>query len=280
MLIDLNKFTKVRDVIVPIIDGWGQSNGRKIFAHYKLDGWYRVQLGNSSRIMGLASPLEVLKTLEGQPFLRVYALGLEGVATNFDNFLRKGFNEAVNVNFLNLPIFEVAKVVLWEDNRFYYYEEDVRFQRELIKNLKEAFDKEQSIVSIKGLTPEIRYYWLLINLERQAFREVEKLTKLKLSEAEKRKRVEQFQNTFEGRLKKTIEDAGGEFIRFSKANKDTYLVHWKLGSQIVKSTIRDNLQIMSAGYCLNSSDRQHSMSSIIQLAKMFQERAPLYITRE
>ncbi len=279
-MIDLSRFTKVRDVIVPIIDGWGQIDGRKIFARYKENGWYHVQLGNGTRIGALASPLEILKTLEKQSFLRIYALGLEGVATNFDNFFRKGFNEAVVINFLNLPIFEIAKVVLWEDNRFYYYEEDVKFQRELIKSLKNAFDTEQSIVLLKGLTPEIRYYWLLINLERQAFREVEKLTKLKLSEEEKRKRVEQFQNTFEGRLKKTIEDAGGEFIRYSKANKDTYLVHWKLGSQIVKSTIKDTMQIMSAGFCLNSEDRQHSMSSIVQLAKMFQVEKPLYLTRE
>lgn len=280
-MIDLSRFTKVRDVIVPIIDGWGQIDGRKIFARYKENGWYHVQLGNGTRIGALASPLEILKTLEKQSFLRVYALGLEGVATNFDNFFRKGFNEAVVINFLNLPIFEVAKVILWEDNRFYYYEEDSKFQRVLIRALRESFEQEKSINDFKDITPEIRYYWLLVNLERQAFREVEKLAKLKLSEEEKRKRVEQFQNTFEGRLKKTIEDAGGEFIKFSKANKDTYLVHWKLGRQMIKSTIRDNMQIMSAGYCLSGDDKKHSMSSIIQLAKMFQTRGGgLYITRE
>lgn len=278
-MIDLRRFTEQRTVYIPIVDGWGQTDGRKIYTAGKVNGWYKCNLGNDVQILREATPLEVLKTLKTKKAVRVYALGTEGIPVNFDNFLRQGLGETVPVYFLNLPLYEVGKAVRWEDGRFYYYEPDIKFQRSLLTRIKGAFEKEQEINSITGATPELRYYFLLTTLQRDAFRAAEELNKLKLSEAERAKRIKEFESTFSGRLQTTIEKAGGKLVKFYKANSDTYMIHWKVkdSNQLVKSSIKDNMQILNLGFCASGADRQHTLSSAVQLAKMY---GSLYITRE
>lgn len=278
-MINLDRFTVTEEAIVPIVDGWGQYQQRRILQNVE-DGWYTVKLGNSIEVGCKATPLEIDMTLRKHKFLRVYALGTEGIPTNFNNFARKGYGQAVKVNFLNLPLFEVAKVVIWEDKRIYFYESDVRYERNLLQLLKMAFGEGRGSPTIKGTTPEIYYYNLLINLQSQSFKEVERLQQLVLTPEEMEKRIKQFGNSFEERLRTTIERAGGVLSGFSRANADTFMVEWKIGGQTVKSTIHDDLRILSAGYCLSGDDRKHTMASIVQLAKLFQTEADLYITRD
>jgi hypothetical protein len=279
MTINLERFTKDQEFVIPIVSGWGQHASRKVWKRTE-DGWYVVSLGNTIKVIRKATAMEIVKTLQPLKKLSFYALGNEGIPVNFDNLERMGFSGAVTINFLNSPVFEVARVVRWEDGRFYFCDNDPRFQRDLLNILRARFDASQSITSLPTVTPELFYYFMLISLEHQAFREVTAITTMKLSEEEKAKRVEQFKNTFDERLKKTIQDAGGTMIRFSKANANSYLVTWRIGNQTVKSTITDNFSILNAGFCLSGDDRSHSMASLIQLAKMFRRDQPLYITRE
>lgn len=280
-IIDLTRFTQPKEEIIPIVNGWGVStNHRKIWEPRKEDGWYLVRFGEDITVVRLATPLEVLKTLNDKNFLRVYPLGTEGIPMNFDNFIKRGFGETIPVNFLNQSIFTIAKVVLWEDNRFYYFEEDSKTQRSLLNQARGAFESEQPITNIKEVTPEIRYLFLILSLQRQSYREVQELERLRLSQAEKEKRIKEFQNTFAGRLQKTVEDAGGKLVRFHKSGRG-WMVTWKIGEQVVKSTIRDNFSIINAGFCLSGDDKSHSMASLVMLAKMFQtEEGSLYLTRE
>lgn len=278
-MIDLQRFTSSEDTIVPIVEGWGQVNQRKVFKNVE-DGWYAVTLGNRIEVGRKATPVEVDKLLKSHKFLRVYALGTEGIPTNFDNFTRRGFGQAVKVHFLNLPLFEVAKVVIWEDKRIYFYETDIRYERDLIRVFKDAFSEGRGAVGVKGTTPEIYYYNLLITLQSQAFKEVEKLNQLALNKEEMEKRIKQFGNSFEARLTDTISAAGGKLLKFSKSNADTFMVEWEIGDQTVKTTIHDDMRILSAGYCLSGDDRKHTMASLVQLAKLFQVEDPLYITRD
>lgn len=278
-MLNLNKFVEENEFIVPIVEGWGKVNSRKIWKNVK-DGWYKVKIGNLVKVIAPATSLEIYKTLREKKSLRVYVLGEEGIPVNFDNFEKRGFGNSVRVHFLSLPLFEVASIVLWEDGRFYAYQADVVYERSMLKSMKTLFEQGKSINGLKGITPELFYYFLLIFLQNQAYKEAEAIKRMKLDDEEKKKRLEQFKNSLDERLKKAIEDAGGKFIRFSKANANTYLVTWKVGNQIVKSTINDRFQILNAGYCLSGSDKDHSVSSLVALAKMFRKDAPLYITRE
>lgn len=276
-MIDLSRFAKPTEAVAPIIDGTGRIHTRKIKTNVP-DGWYLLSLGDKIGVIRAATTLEIDQAMRPYKPFRVYALGPEGVPLNFDQFFRKGLGETVRVHFLDLQPFELAYVVQWEDGRVYFKESSARFDRAMVTKAKEAFEKDEHMPT-SGITPELRYYWVILSLQRQSFREAEELERLKLSEAERQKRIAEFQSTIAGRIQSTVEMAGGEMVSFVRQGNN-YLVHWKTGNQIVKSTIRDDLRIMDAGFCLSGDDRRHTLASIVQLAKLFQNRAPLYITRE
>lgn len=279
-MIKLERFTKAIQVIAPLISGWGQYDMRRFYFPEIADGWYLFNFASNITIERKATPLEVDKLLTRFGHLRVYAFGTEGVPLNFNNFVGRGFAETVKVNFLNLQPFQLAKIVLWEDGRFYFWEADNRLERETIRRVRGAFEKDESITGFKYITPELRYYYLLLSLQKQSVRQLEELEKMKLSLAEKKKRMEEFRATFAGRLEQVIVGAGGKLVKFTKSRGNSYTVEWRVGGQSVKSEINDELRIISAGFCLDGDDASHSMNSIINLAKMFQEDSPLYITRE
>lgn len=281
MNIKLEEFVRTEQAIIPVVDHWAQFKGRKTFGLQGEDNWYLAEIGNKVKLLRAATPLEVLKTLTKYRSLRFYALGQEGVPVNFENLMRRGLAETVNINFLNLPAFEIAKAVQWEDKRFYFYDTDNTHRRSTLTVLKRAFEQETPISNVRDLTPELHYYWLLLNLQRQSYRESQRLFQLKLSTAERDKRIKEFQNSFAGRLQSIITAAGGKLVKFIRSNRDTYLVHWQTPSgQTVKSTIHDDMRILSLGFCASGADKQHTMASAVQLAKMFEQSAPLYITRE
>lgn len=281
MVINLNRFVNDKEIIAPIVDGWGKYEGRRL--EFKIEnGWYKIKIGNTSEIISKASPLEIYKTLKDKKHYLVFAYGEEGIPTNFDNFRRMGFEETVSVNFFNLPLYSVGKVTKMEDGRFYFFELESRIYAEIFKGLRGCINgKSGDISSVRGLTPELFYYSILIQLSSEAFHEVDRLDKLVLSPEEKEKRVKEFANTVEDRLKKIVQDSGGKLIEFKKSRGDSILVTWEVGGQRVKSTIKgDTFSIVSAGYCLSGEDKKHTMNSIVRLAKEFQKDKPLYITRE
>ncbi len=282
-MINLEKFSEEVKVVVPIVKGWGQYEGRKIYSPKTDDGWYLILLGDKIKVERKATPLEVEKALAPLKKLQVLSLGTEGVPLNFDNFLKRGWGETKEIFFLNLPIFSVANVVEWEDGRVYFYEQIIPKKHSVIKEVQEAFKIGETIREIAGVTPELRYYYLLANLQQQSYEAVKAFENFSensaISPAERDKRIKEFRDTFAIRLERTIDLAGGILRKFSKRGNN-YLVEWEVGDQLVKSTIRDNLQIVSAGFCLSGEDRKHTLTSLINLAQVFQEDYPLYITRE
>lgn len=280
MVIDLEKFAEEKVVIMPMVNGWGRCGGRLI-SGVANDGWYKIRMGNGFWFEGKASPLEIEESLKNIKQYRGLVLGNEVVPWNFENLFRKGEGETVEVHFLDLPAWEIVKFVRWEDNRFYSAGTDYSANRKVIEQVKEAFEKEQEIGGIKGVTPEIRYYFLLLSLQRHSFREFQEFEKLKLSQAEREKRIEEFRATFSGRLQETIEKAGGKLVRFTKRGKDKFTVVWKIGEQKITSIIKDDMRIYDLGFCASGHDREHTMASAIQLAKIYQEEeGDIYITRE
>lgn len=151
-------------------------------------------------------------------------------------------------------------------------------QRQVLRTVKEAFENNNELRGMLGVTPEIRYYFLLLSLQKQAFEEVSKLGEFAITEKEKEKRIKEFYGNFGNRLKATIKKAGGTYVSHEKRAQG-YLVEWEVGGQLVKSIIRDDMRIVSAGFCLSGDDKRHSMGSLINLAKLFQEEDPLYIVR-
>jgi len=278
-MLNLQRFSKVTYGFVPIVNGWGRLNGRKIHLNLN-DGWYQIEIGDGIVPKRLATQLEIVKTLRKKPHLLVYTVGMEGIPVNFDNFLKKGLAESVQVNFLNLNFLDTAKVVLWEDKRFYFYEQDARHQRAIIQRIKNVFKNRGSLQGVTGVTPEMSYSFLLGELARSSYEEVSALRRNLVLSAEKNKSIdEKMLENVEYRLKNAITKAGGTYISHVKRGYG-YAITWEVGGQIVKSTIGSDLRIISAGFCLSDDDKRHTVNSIVNLAKVFQNSSPLYITRQ
>lgn len=277
-MLDLARFAVKQEVVVPIVDGWGQWQGRRLYSPNQEAGWYRVILP-AGTIAGKASPLTIHKALEAQKKHLVYALGREGIPLNFGTFKVNGWGESVDVNFMDVPIFEVVQIVYWEDKRFYFYDTESVRQRRLIQEIKGIFGRSGDLSKVRGATPELRYYFILCNLQQESARFANELAKYTLSESERNKRVAEYAATLDGRLKNAIEQAGGTLVKYYKSGKG-YMVEWELNDQTIKSTIRDDLRIINAGFCLSGYDKEHTLNSITHLAKMYQEDDVLNITRE
>ena len=317
-MIDLERFTKTIEVVVPIVNGYGVFRGRKIQGNtinngtsiqnganagsnpdssrtrinvgstngYSDksgggDGWFLVSLGIEAKIVRRATLHETRNAILGvsnKRHFHVVLLGKEGIALNTDIFYKRGLTESVTVNFANEPLFTVARIVQWEDGRFYFFETIFPKNRAVIQGIKERFEAERDLLGLSGVTPELRYYYLLANLQRQSYRAAEEIERLALSRAEKDKRIREFQSTFAGRLQASVERAGGRLVSYSKYGEG-WMVEWRLDDETIKSIIHDDLRIVSAGFCLSGDDQQHSLHSIINLARLFKKESYLNITR-
>lgn len=278
-MINLAKFTEEKQVIMPIVDGWGVYEGRKVHTNTCDDGWYRVNLGNHAEVLSVASPLERHKALVGRKKQnrKGFALGEDATAASFDLFARESLGESVRVHFLERPIFTVINFIKWEDGRYYYSGDNLQYQRESMQTLRDAFAQRRVLSKLRGITPEQRYYFLLCHLQRESYDAVRELGKWTITDDEYRKRLKQFQSSFRIRLEHAIVQAGGTYIGHQPTG-DGFLVEWEVAGDRLKSIIKDDLRIVSAGFCLSGDDRKHTMNSIVNLARLFQDEEYLNIT--
>ena len=281
-IIDLERFTNPIKAIVPIIQRRGVYKGRRFCLNVK-DGWYEVEIGNKVRLLNPAGAIEVDKLLNRFPIIGGYTLADSIIPFNFNSVKFKyGYTETIPVNFIKSELWDVIRVAVLPSSYPYYIDIDYSFDTSIVEAVKARFEAEKSLEGIKGVTPELRYMYLLLRLQRDNFRALKELERLKLSQAEKRKRLAEFHETLPGRILKTIEDAGGKLIRFHKQGSDKLVIIWKVGGQKVNSLVNLDFRILEAGFCLEGEDKKHSLSSIIPLAQTFQQdqEGDLYITRE
>lgn len=281
MVIDLQRFTKDKDVICPIVNGWGSFNGRKLKFRVK-SGWYSIKLGNKAKINRLATPLEVEKTLKNAKSYIGYPIGEEFIPANFDSLRRQGRDESIRFHLGNTAsrLFIPARISALSDGRFYFYKDEPRHQKQTLDNIKECFNKKESIKDIKGVTPEQRLLFILARLYQNSYEAFQELERTKLSEGARKRALEKFKLDFGIRLRDVISESGGTYKSHIKRGNG-YLVEWEVGGQIIKSHLNDDMRIVNAGFCLSGEDQKHSMSSLSLLAQIFQrEEGSLYITRE
>jgi len=275
--IDLERFDRTQTVTMPIVNKTGRYKGR-VIGHDVENGWYVVSLGSKVNIVTKATRLDVELALGDKKSLKGYALGADIIPLNFENTT----SQSVRVNFQDAPTWDVVDARRWDDGMYYYYNTDAGFkQRAILDSIKERFESERTLRGVKGATPEMRYLFILLSLQRNSFREYKKLEQMKLDEVERVKRLEEFRRTFAGRLEETIEKAGGKLVKFSPQGTSKFTVTWKVGSQTIISVIKDDMRIYNLGFCAEGEDKKHTLSSAINLAKIFQEEyGSVYITRE
>jgi hypothetical protein len=281
MKINITEFLKPEDVVVPFISGIGYHGSRKLRINVS-DGWYKIRLTDEIEEVAPADTIDVLETVKNIPKYSGYIFNQEFIPNHVNSFkARTGITSmSVPIYFNTAVTWSVASAVMWRDHLI-FIDLDMTYKKlELLLELKEKFEKEEQISGMRGITPEMRYLYFLTLFERDSLREIEHLRQLAISEEEKRKRLEEFRKSTAGRLKETIERAGGNLERFYRQGNDKLVVVWTVDGEQLESVIRtDTFQCIEAGFCVSGDDDKLNITAAVLTAKDHIDREVLYKTR-
>lgn len=272
--IDFSKFTKPQKATVPVVNNRFQYHRKKYEVPDIEDGWYEVEVvGNKATILDavfLSGQNLGIKPIKGYTYNNML------VFQNFDVGKRKT-REEVQVNILlnNFPTFSSVEVIPWEDHNFYSYQ--INYQDSKIYEVKAAFDSDTpgALDTIKGITPELRTVYLFHDIQRQQVKQ----------EAERVKKYEEKKEWLEslpGRIHTVFTNVGAKVVNYELQGKRA-IVDWEMEgfNRRYNSVINtENFHVIEAGFCLSGHDKEHSVTSIVKLAEMYEDEGLTYITRD
>lgn len=276
-MIDLNRFSQPVEAIVPLIDGKGVYHGRKIVAS-GLTGYYNVLFGDKITILGKVDSMYARLTLKGLPQFKGIAYGDSIIPLNFASAKFMGYQETIPVLGMEAPLGMVVVTRRWEDDTLLYEHIDSGYNHlpiVLTKKQAESGDKLEG----KDITPEMRYFYLLVRLDLARLTAWQEIDQMAISKEAKKKAIAKFKETFYGRTKEVVEQAGGQFVSVAKQGQRATIV-WKVGKEKFTSIVNNDLRILDLGYCASGYDKDHSISSAIQLAKLYMTEGVLYKTNQ
>jgi hypothetical protein len=278
--IDFSRFTTTTRATMPIVEHWGKYNGRLIESNTE-DGWYIVEFGSNINIIRKATMMEIEEATKVFKKLRGYPLGEEIVPVNFQNLYDLGKGETVRAFFLQSPAWDIVRIGQSpHDSRFYSLGSYYGRRSAEYRDAQRRFEDGGSLSGLRGITPEQRYYWLLLSLQKQSYEAYQEIERLHLSSTERNKRIKEFASQLPMRIQHEVRNSGGRFVSFEKYGKNKFLIRWEVGGQEVKTVVENDLRVYDAGFCLSGDDRKHNLASIVSLARLFQHSNPLYITRD
>lgn len=273
-MIDLEKFTKVFTVDVPILNKTFQYNRKKYSIKEDCsDGWYNVKINGNYAKIETAAVIEsdpIFK--QGKNILKGYTYHNNMIFQNFDVGKRKaGVDVMMPLHLNNVPTFSSIEAILWEDKNLYYYQPN--YVDPIVYQLKAACDETANVKTLKGLTPELKTLFLFHDIER--LRILEEQERLK-----KKQELEELAKTLPGRLMLSFNRVGAKLLNYSITGK-RITVDWELasGTQFNSVLDADTFRVIEAGYCMSGHDKEHSLTSMVKLAEDYQERRVVHKTR-
>lgn len=277
MALDLSKFVKEFEAVVPIINGHFQYNRKKYLSEDTVSGWYRVGIsGNQIRLKEEVFDLSSVK----YPSIRGYTYNNSIIFQNFDVSKRK-YNLEVSapLYFNKSDTFSAIEAVVWEDRKVFFKE--CVYSDFKIYEVKNCFDNDQLLEDIKAITPELRTLFIFHSLERDQIRELDKIRLQQLAEAERARLERELMSTLKGRLQYTFSNAGATLLKYSLTGNRA-VVDWLLDStgQEFNSVIdTTTFKVIEAGYCMSHDDTRHNITSMVKLAKDYEDEGLIYKTR-
>ena len=217
--------------------------------------------------------LEILpnyKTIVGYTYNNKFIPG------NFDVGLRHAGIEIMTDLWLNTaPTFSSVEAIIWEDKNLYYCRP--RYSDMFIHEVKNIYDNPGNIKisNVRGMTPELKTLYLFHDIERIRIKEL-------AEKVRKAQEFEEFKKTLQGRLMVNFARVGATILNYSiSGNRIT--VDWRLdvtGRKFNSVIEADSLRIIEAGFCLSGHDKEHSVTSIVKLAEVYEEDNLIYKTRD
>ena len=192
---------------------------------------------------------------------------------NFDVGRRKTkYNISGQVHFNTAPSFSSIIVVVWEDSKLYYL--DQNYNDFFIYEVKALYDKEETIQDLRGCTPELKTLYLFHDIQRQG-------TRLRIETLQKEQDKLNYLTTLPGRLQQSFANVGATIMDYSVEGQGIMVV-WKLNNSTQRyNSIIDSttLSVVEAGYCMEGDDKNHSIPSMVLTAEDWEEQDLIYITR-
>jgi len=166
----------------------------------------------------------------------------------------------------------------WFDGHILYYGQE--FETEVETKVREAFEEEQTIDNIKGVTPALAHVFVLESTQRALAREAERRAR---EEAERQKQAAEltrWQETLEGRISLALSHTGAELISWRRNGQGQAVVRYRLAGRRFECIIdTESLQIMDAGICLSGADEALNLSSLPSAVREAIQSGQLHVMR-
>lgn len=249
------------DYVVARIDGFIQ----KFRVAKATPGWYKIKPKNlhEAKIVDQADFIEIdnyFKLLTQVRMILIYK--------SEDVYLGVPLkNNSLKLDFTQVfPVYLVSEdqagafenvVCGYDGANFWYRQNDISSDPARTEHLRESFEKlvKPEKVAYKGLTLEERVaYSIRFSLDKKARESLKEIS-----------------------IKKDVELAGGEFVRFIERN-DHFSITYKVGKQEYTSYVSKDTShhVLTAGVCLQGKDRDFDLATLIPVLREGQRKGLIH----
>lgn len=166
----------------------------------------------------------------------------------------------------------------WFDGHLWFTGEE--FESEIEMSVRNAFEDEQSISEIKGVTPALAQVFLLESAQRQLAREAILRATENAERAERERQLAKWQLTIDGRIAGALAHSGAMLVDWRDQGSNQAVVRYKLGARKFECVIdKSSLQIIDSGICLDGADQELNLSSLPSAVQEAIETGQLHVYR-
>lgn len=177
-----------------------------------------------------------------------------------------------------LPRFTPVQAWLWFDGHLLFGGSEFESEPEL--QVREAYEDERNLESIKGVKPALAHAFLLTTTARALAREAERRRREEEEQRQYAERIERWQRTLEGRIALALSHTGAELIDWRQSATSQATIRYRVGRQRLECVIdTGTLQILDAGICLEGTDQELNLSSLPSAVREAIDSGELHIFR-
>ena len=233
-------------------------------------GWYRFR--KSGRYLTVEEP--IAPELDNWKLPRVRGYLLHGRLIG-DDFQARLFALPADED---LPKFTPVSARKWFDGHIHF--EGQEFETEIETKVREAFEEERSIESIKGVTPALAHVFVLESTQRELAREAERRAREEVQRQQRAAELARWQETLEGRISLALSHTGAELISWRRNGQEQVAVRYRVAGRRFECVIDSHsLQIVDAGICLSGTDEELNLSSLPSAVREAIESGQLHVFR-
>lgn len=166
--------------------------------------------------------------------------------------------------------------------------EQVDFETETDIAVREAYEDEQPIATIKGVTPALANTYLFETTTRELAREAQRrreqqIALAKIAEENALREAEYIaqQASLEGRIAIALAHSGAHLISWRRSGRNQITVRYQVDHQRIECIIdAESLQVLDSGICLEGADTALNLSSLPSAVQEAIDTGQLHVYRQ